>query len=547
LLSQSGALGIALLDHASALGIGLSTFVSVGNKADVSGNDLIQYWEQDPATDVILLYLESFGNPRKFGRIAPRITARKPIVAVKSGRSQAGSRAATSHTGALATVDVAVDALFKQSGVIRVDSLEEMFDVAGLLAHQPLPSGRRVGILTNAGGPGILAADTCEAHGLEVPPLSDETRAALRAILPAEAALSNPVDMIASATSEQYAEVLRILLSDDGLDTVIVIFIPPLVTQAPDVARAIREVVGAGVEKTILACFMMAKGAPKELSKGGRSVPSYIFPESAAKALSLVADYAAWRKRPRGAVPELTVDAERGRDVIERATAGASEEGAWLSPEDCAELLDAYGVRSAPVRVARTAKEAANAAKELGLPVAAKLASATITHKTDVGGVLLNLRTQAEVERAFRSIRQRLESIGREDEMLGVTVQSMVQGGVEAIVGVTQDRSFGPLVMLGLGGTLVELVKDVQVRIQPLTDIDAREMVRSIKGYPLLEGWRGAPPADVAALEDLLLRISCLAGDLPEIAELDLNPVRVLPRGEGAVVVDARILVRRSD
>jgi acetyl coenzyme A synthetase (ADP forming)-like protein len=542
LLSQSGALGLALLDHARSLRIGLSTFVSVGNKADVSSNDLIQYWEQDPATDVILLYLESFGNPRKFARLAPRVTSKKPIIAVKSGRSEAGSRAASSHTGALATVDVAVDALFRQSGVIRVDSLEEMFDVANLLAHQPLPAGRRVGIVTNAGGPGILATDACEANGLEVAPLREGTKAALRKILPSEASLSNPVDMIASATAEEYADVLRVLLQDDSLDAIIVIFIPPIVTQAPDVARAVREVVGQGVEKTILACFMMARGAPEELAQGGRSVPSYTFPESAARALSRVADYAEWRKRPRGAVPELNVDTEVARAVVSAALEGVS--GAWLTAEQCAAVLGAYGIRSAPVLFARSARGAVAAARKLRLPVAIKLASATITHKTDVGGVVLNVRSLAEVERGYKTIRDRLNALGRLDEMQGVTVQAMVEDGVEVIVGVTQDRNFGPLVMLGLGGTLVELVKDVQVRIQPLTDADARDMVRTIKGHRLLQGWRGAPPADVAALEDLLLRVSAMAGDIPEIAELDLNPVRVLGQGQGAIVVDARILLR---
>ena len=544
LLSQSGALGLALLDHASALRIGLSTFVSVGNKADVSGNDLIQYWEQDPATDVILLYLESFGNPRKFARLAPRVTAKKPIIAVKSGRSQAGSRAASSHTGALATVDVAVDALFRQSGVIRVDTLEEMFDVASLLAHQPLPAGRRVGIVTNAGGPGILAADACEAHGLEVATLREETKATLRRILPAAAGLANPVDMIASATAEQYAEVLRVLLADEALDAIIVIFVPPIVTRAPDVARAIREAVGGGTRKTILACFMMSRGAPEELAQGGRSVPSYIFPESAARALSRVADYAEWRKRPRGVVPALHVDTEAARAIVTGALRGTATDGIWLGTEQCAAILSSFGIRTTATLVARTAREAVAAARKLKLPVAVKLASATITHKTDVGGVILDVRSLAEVQRAYKTIREGLKALGRLDEMQGVTVQAMVEGGVEAIVGVTQDRSFGPLVMLGLGGTLVELLKDVQVRIQPLTDVDARDMVRSIKGYPLLQGWRGAPPADVAALEDLLLRVSALAGELPEIAEMDLNPVRVLRQGDGAVVVDARMLLR---
>ena len=545
LLSQSGALGLALLDHASALSIGLSTFVSVGNKADVSGNDLIQYWEQDTATAVILLYLESFGNPRKFARLARRITAKKPIIAVKSGRSEAGSRAASSHTGALATVDVAVDALFRKSGVIRVDTLEEMFDVANLLAHQPLPVGRRVGIVTNAGGPGILAADACVANGLEVASLSENTTAKLRKILPPEAGLANPVDMIASANAQQYRDVLRILLGDDNLDAIIVIFIPPLVTQAPDVARAIRDAMITVRRKTTLACFMMAKGAPEELTQGELCVPSYVFPESAARSLSRVVDYAEWRKRPRGVVPRLDVDEDGARVVIEAALGDVGEGSVWLTDRQCAALLDAYGIRTAPAAFAQSARAAVAAARHLGLPVAVKLASATISHKTDLGGVVLSLRTYRDVERAYKTIHNRLQELGRSDEMQGVTVQAMVQGGVEAIVGVTQDRNFGPLVMLGLGGTLVELVKDVQVRIQPL---NGRRRARHGPHYQRLS---------VAA--GLARRATCgrccargpIAADirhgreLPEIQELDLNPVRVLPQGEGAIVVDARILLRR--
>jgi acyl-CoA synthetase (NDP forming) len=413
-----------------------------------------------------------------------------------------------------------------------------------LLAHQPLPAGRRVGIVTNAGGPGILAADACEAHDLEVAPLREATKTALRKILPAAAGLANPVDMIASATAEQYAEVLRILLADEALDAIIVIFVPPMVTRAPDVARAIREVVGDGTRKTILACFMMSRGAPEELALAGRPVPSYIFPESAARALSRAADYAEWRKRPRGLVPALDVDAEAARAIVASALQDPAADGTWLGTAQCAAILSSFGIQTTATLVARTAGGAVAAARKLKLPVAVKLASSTITHKTDVGGVILDVRSLAGVQRAYKTIREGLKALGRLDEMQGVTVQSMVDGGVEAIVGVTQDRSFGPLVMVGLGGTLIELMKDVQVRIQPLTDVDARDMVRSIKGYPLLQGWRGSPPADVAALEELLLRVSALAGELPEVAEMDLNPVRVLSPGEGAVVVDARMLLR---
>jgi acetyltransferase len=548
LLSQSGALGLALLDYARNLNIGLSTFVSAGNKADVSGNDLIQYWERDPSTDVILLYLESFGNPRKFARIARRVSARKPIVAVKSGRTSAGSRAALSHTGALASIDVAVDALFQQSGVIRTETLEEMFDVAALLAHQPLPKGHRVAILTNAGGPGILAADACEANGLAVSELSQETQAALRQVLPPAAGIRNPVDMIATATPDMYGRCLGILLDDAAVDAVVVIFIPPLTTPADEVASAIRDVAESREDgKTILTCFMGARGAPHELAYGaGLALPSYAFPESAAHALSRAAEYASWRKRPRGSIPKFTTDREFARDVVSTALDQSGGQEAWLAPAEWERVLDAYGIRSAPFSFARSAPAAAAAARRLSFPVAIKLVSQTITHKSDIGGVVLGASSSQAVQRAYRQIRERVQALGKLPEMEGVVVQKMIPRGVEALVGVTQDLSFGPLIMFGLGGTIVELMKDVQLRVQPLTDVDAREMVRSIKGYPLLEGWRGAPPADVAAAEDLILRVSQMVEELPEIAEMDLNPVKLLAPGEGAVVVDCRILVRST-
>jgi len=512
----------------------------------VSGNDLIQYWEQDPATDVILLYLESFGNPRKFARLARRISAKKPIVAVKSGRTSAGSRAAASHTGALATLDLASDALFKQTGVIRVDTLEQLFDVANLLAHQPVPGGRRVGILTNAGGPGILAADACEGQGLEVVPLSVSTTERLQEFLPPEAGLSNPVDMIATATAEQYGRTLRILLDDDGIDSVLAIFIPPLVTQAEDVAAAIRDAaINHKGKKTLVACFMSAKGAPPELSCEDCTIPSYAFPESAAMALAKASEHAEWTKRPRGGLVKFDTDYPGARRLVERAIRTGEGDLIWLPAQESAALLRAYGIASAALGSARTPEEAVSQAANIGFPVAVKLASRTITHKTDIGGVLLDVRSPAEVEEAFRTIESRITRLGRGGEMEGVTIQRMVPEGVEAIVGVTQDPLFGPLIMFGLGGTLVELLQDVAFRIHPLTDVDAREMVRSVKGYALLEGWRGSPPADVAALEDLLLRVSYLVEEVPEIAEMDLNPVKVLPPGQGCVVVDTRMLLRR--
>ncbi|MGD0765106.1 MAG: GNAT family N-acetyltransferase, partial [Dehalococcoidia bacterium] len=530
LLSQSGALGLALLDYASKLGIGLSSFASIGNAADVSSNDLVQYWEQDPLTSVILLYLESFGNPRRFSRLARRVAAVKPIVAIKGGRTTAGSRAASSHTGALAGLDVAADALFRQAGVIRTDTLEEMFDIANLLAHQPLPQGRRVAILTNSGGPGILAADACERYGLNVPPASEATREKLRAFLPAAAGLSNPFDLLAPASAEDYDRALRIVLEDDDVDSVIVIFIPPLVTRAEDVAAAVRDVAAESSSgKPLLACFMSAQGAPPQLrGEGEEIVPAFAFPEATAISLARVCDYAEWRRQPKGTMPKLeALQTEKGQEIVQRALAGDKNQRVWLPMDACAELLGAYGIRSAKVRLAGTADEAAAAATEIGFPVAAKVASATITHKTDIGGVVLGLQSAQAVRDAFRLMEERLSAIGKRDEMDGVIVQEMVEGGIEAIIGVTQDPSFGPLIMFGLGGVQVELLKDVAFRIHPLTDLDAKDMIRSIKGYPLLDGWRGAPPGDIPALEEVLLRVSALVEDLPEVAEMDLNPVKV--------------------
>jgi len=531
LSSQSGALGLALLDYASKLNLGISTFVSVGNKADVSGNDLIQYWSEDPRTDVILLYLESFGNPVRFSRIARRVARKKPIVAVKAGRSGAGSRAASSHTGALAESDQVVDALFRQAGVIRTGTLEELFDVATLLAHQPVPKGSRVGILTNAGGPGILAADACEAQGLELPALSPSAVARLRAFLPASASVANPVDMIASATADHYRQALKILLEEEKLDSILVIFIPPIATRAEEVATAIVE--GArGARKPVLATFMSAKGTPPVL----QPIPCYPFPESAAIALARATAYGQWRRQPPGKIPTLDgIEIEKAREVIERALAARA---GWLGPLDVEQLLTAFRIPVAPARLARTEGEAAAAAAALGFPVAVKAVGPAILHKTEVGGVRLNLTDEAALLAACRDLKQRLGA-----DLTDFLVQPMVPGGVEVIVGLTQDPTFGPLVLYGSGGTLVELVADVAFRLHPLTDRDVSAMLDEVKGTALLRGYRGAPRGDEEALKDLLLRVSALVELCPEVREMDLNPVKVLPRG--VRVVDARIRVGR--
>jgi acetyl coenzyme A synthetase (ADP forming)-like protein len=535
--SQSGALGIELLGRAAELGLGISTFVSVGNKADVSGNDLLQYWEDDPDTDVILLYLESFGNPRKFARLARRVSHTKPIVAVKSGRTQAGTRAAGSHTAALASSDVAVDALFRQAGVIRVDTLEELFDAAQIVAHQPLPPGPRVVIVSNGGGPAILAADACASAGLEVPELSTATQAELRAFVSPDAGVRNPIDLVASATAETYERALRTVLADDQIDAVLVIFVPPLVTQPDEVADAIRAAAGHTETKPIAACFLGRHGIPDALRASrpdDRSIPSFAFPESAAAALGHASGYAAWRLRPAGVVPHFVdVDAERARAIVAEGVT-ASPDGVWLDADVAQALCECFGVTVARSRRVAEASDAVNAAEDLGYPVALKAGSGAIVHKTDVGGVHLNLGSAEDVRNAFTTMQT-----GLGDEMGGAMVQPMIGAGVETIIGVTRDPLFGSLVVFGMGGTAAELVRDTTLRILPITDLDAHEMVRSLRTSPLLFGYRGTPPADVDALQQLVLRIGRLADGLPEVAEMDCNPVIVSQ--EGATVVDVKI------
>jgi acetyl coenzyme A synthetase (ADP forming)-like protein len=530
--TQSGALGLAILDYARSMNLGISTFVSVGNKADVSSNDLIQYWAEDPRTDVILLYLESFGNPRNFGRIAKRIARTKPIVIVKSGRSRAGRRAALSHTGALASTDAAAGALFRQAGIIRTDTLEELFDVANLLAHQPVPKGRRVAVLTNAGGPGILAADACEAHGLELPMLSDATVAELRSFLPSTASVANPVDMIASATAEQYSRGVRALLADEHVDSLIVIFIPPLLTDIETVASAIVDGARNAGGKPVIANLMAAKGAPEILG----SIPSYVFPEAAASALAKVTAYGEWRNKPLGTVPVFSdIRVDELRTIVQAVLARG---GGWLSPVEIGELFAAAGITVAKSRFVSTLDDALRAANSIRYPVALKAVGPTIIHKTEVGGVALNLNDEAALKDAYQRMAARLGA-----DMTGVIVQEMVAGGVEVVVGATLDRTFGPLVMYGSGGILVELLNDVAFRINPLTDVDARDMINEVKGTALLRGYRGSTHADEDALADLILRVSALLEMCPQIQEMDANPVKVLEHG--AIIVDARVRVDR--
>jgi acetyl coenzyme A synthetase (ADP forming)-like protein len=540
-LSQSGAVGLAVMERAAGLGLGLSSFVSVGNKADISSNDLISWWNDDDRTDVILLYLESFGNPRRFARLARDISRRKPIVAVKSGRSSAGARAVSSHTGALlATSDVTVDALFQQSGVIRTNTLEEMFDVATLLAHQPCPDGDRVAILTNAGGLGILCADTCEANGLVVPELTESTAIELRTFLPGEASVSNPVDMIASATGEDYGRAIRSIAADDGIDAIIVIFIPPLAESAGDVGRNIASSVGSLEAKVpVVTAFMSSRGLPEELIDGTTHTPSFMFPEQAAIALARAASYGAWRRHPLGEVPRF-VDV-RTDEAMAIVAAALENGGGWLPAPEVARLLSCYGIPVVASSQTSSPEDVGALAAGLGGSIALKAFGRDIVHKTELGAVRLDVSPQ-QAEREARAMLDRLRASGRHVE--GFEIQPMIDSGVEMLVGVVNDDVFGPVVACGAGGTAVELLKDVSVRITPLTTLDASEMIRSLATFPLLDGYRGMPKADVAALEDLLLRVGSLVEAHPDVAEMDCNPVIVGERG--ALVVDARIRLQAA-
>ncbi|MEX0868540.1 MAG: GNAT family N-acetyltransferase [Nitriliruptoraceae bacterium] len=541
--SQSGALGLAVLDHVDRLGLGIATFVSVGNKADVSGNDLLQYWEHDDDTDVVLMYLESFGNPRKFSRIARRVGRTKPIIAVKSGRTRAGERAASSHTAALAAGDAAVDALFRQTGVIRTDTLEEMFDVATLLSTQALPTGRNVAILTNAGGPAILAADALDAHGLDVPHLTDRTIAELRTFLPPEAGVSNPVDMIASASGPHYARAIDVLAGADEVDAIVVIFIPTGAVAADDITAAIAAAATQlGDSVPLIAVMMSSGGIDEPLRAAG--VPTFTFPESAARALGRVWQYSRWRREPMGRpVTPDGLDRDAARALVDDALAVVGDDG-WLDYDTAAAILDAYGITRARSEVAVEPDEGRQAAERLTGPFAVKLAAPI--HKADIGGVELDIATADGVAAAITRMRQRLNAQGLGHHATAFVVQEMVDDGVEMMVGVTHEPSFGPVVVVGMGGTLVELTQDVSVRVTPLTDRDVDEMLNGLRMAPLLSGYRGRPAVDVAGVRDLLHRVNALVEDIDEIRDLDCNPVFVQPGSAGVRVVDVRMRLARS-
>ena len=538
-VSQSGALGLSVLDYAQEYGIGISQFVSVGNKPDVSGNDLLEYWEHDPAVGIILMYVESFGNPRRFLEIAGRISRVKPIIVVKSGRSKVGARAASSHTGALAASDAAVDALLAQAGVLRAASVEELFDLAMAFSARSMPASRRTAVVTNSGGPGILAADALESSGMELADLAQDTVVRLQPLFPAEASIRNPLDMIASATPAGYRAALGALLEDPNVDSALAIFVPPLgITQA-DVAEAIAAAASAAETKPVFAILMGREGLPQgkaELREFG--IPAYIFPESAARALSVVCRYREWRDRPVETDSPGPVDSDLVAGILQAARL---ERRRKLTELETLHVFAAYGIAAASAALATTPEQAVTMAQRIGFPVVLKVVSTQIIHKTDVGGVQVGLSGPEGVRAAFAEI---ADSVGRrapDAAVQGMLVQQMLRGGRELIAGIVRDPAFGPLVMFGLGGVLVEVLRDVIFRVAPIGRADARDMLSGIRGTAMLEAVRGSPPVDRQAIENVLLRLSRLAADFPDIEEIDINPL--LATAEGAIAADGRILL----
>jgi acetate---CoA ligase (ADP-forming) len=545
LVSQSGAVGVAALEYAQGEDIGLSKFVSVGNKADLNENDFLAYLKDDPQTDVIMFYLEDLADPKKFFQIAREITGetgnKKPILAIKSGRTAAGARAASSHTGALAGSDEAYDALFAQCGVLRVESLEELFDYALAFSTQPLPRGNRVAVVTNAGGLGIMTTDAAERYGLEMADFQEETVARLKAGLPPAANLHNPVDILGDAREDRYRTALEGVLGDDNVDGVIVISTPQLMTNLAAIAATVAEVTPA-YRKPTLVCQMALGEIEETLAIWSKAkLPHYHFPEEAVRSLGAMARYAANILRDRYEVKTFAdVDRDHVRQVLQRVRQAGRN---FVLEPEAHEIFQAYGFPVVPFAWAHDEGQAVRAAADLGYPVVLKIVSPDVIHKFDVGGVKLNLATHDAVKRAYAEILASVARVQPGAAIQGVLVQKMVPEGRETILGMTRDPHFGPLLMFGLGGTFVEVFRDVNFSLAPISEDWARKMIQGLKGFRVLTNFRGEPPADQAAIVESLERLSQMVLDFPDLKELDINPFLVLDEGQGAAVMDARIFI----
>ncbi|MGA1980561.1 MAG: acetate--CoA ligase alpha subunit [Sedimentisphaerales bacterium] len=544
-ISQSGALCTAVLDYAEGSNIGFSKFISFGNKADVNETDLLRYLKDDPDTDVILMYLEDITNGREFLETAREITweSRKPMLAVKSGRSPEGARAAASHTGALVGSDSTYDAIFYQSGILRVEGIAELFNRAIAFAKQPIPKGNRIAIVTNAGGPGIMATDAAIRHNLKMATFSKETKQKLRKELPPTANIENPVDVIGDATHKRYEAAIRYVLKDDGVDGAIVILSPQAMTDVMETAQIVPRV-AKNIDKPVLCSFMgivdVSEGV-KYLEKNG--IPNYSFPEAAVRSMAGMAYYGGLLALERRKVRRVAADRYSAAAIIKKKL--KDTDSYYMSEKEANEILQCYGFPVLKSILLKAPSEIDEAAEEIVFPAAMKISSSDIVHKFDVGGVKLKIKTKDEARKAFEEICANVKKFNPSAKIDGVIIERMAKGGVEVILGAVRDLKFGPICMFGLGGTFVEAMKDVTFRLAPMWEISAEIMIRTIKAYSILKGVRGSPPCDIDAIKDCVLRLSQMVTEHPEIAELDINPLIVYPQGEGCVVADSRILLRR--
>jgi len=540
-ISQSGAIGVAALEHAAAEKIGFSKFVSIGNKADIHENHLLEALAEDPMTDVILLYVENLEDPKGFIELAQRISEKKPILAVKSGRTKEGAKAASSHTGALSGSDEVYDSLFAQCGVLRVETLEDLFRYGIAFVNQPLPRGKRVAIVTNAGGPGIMATDSSIRHGLELSTLAPKTTSILKANLPPTVSLNNPIDLIGDAEETRYRLAMQAVLTDENVDGVIVICVPQMLTNLEATSKVIAQQVKFS-DKPAFAVYMATGNIEPSLKiLEEAQIPHYRFPEDAARALSAMARYVQWRQRPRTEFVHFDdIQPDTVREIIRNAKADGRK---FLPEPEAHAVLRAYGLPMSRSMHVQNEEDAVKAAKEIGFPVVMKIVSPDIVHKVDVGGVKLNLQSEAEVRAAYPDLLKQVKNSRPGAEIWGVLIQEMVVKGKETILGMKRDPLFGALLMFGLGGIYVEVFRDVIFRIAPIRELGARHMIEGIKGIKLLRGFRGEPPSDIDAVSQALSRLSQLVTDFPEIEEMDINPLIVLPAGSGARVVDARIMI----
>lgn len=540
-VSQSGALGGGILNILKDLNLGFAQFISIGNQADINAETAMEYWENEDDVEQILLYMESIQNPANFRKLASRITKKKPILALKAGRSAAGASAASSHTGSLAGADKAANALLMQSGVIREYSLKNLFATAKVFATSAIPKGDRVAIITNSGGPGIMATDAVCEYGMQMAKISDETKEKLRSFLPAAASVKNPIDMIASAPIEHYKQTIETVMADENVDMIVAIYLPFLGLKDIDVAQAMMEIKAKHPEKPLIGVFMTKSEFFTKLSNMDVNMPFFMYAEEAVDGLQRLNQQRLWMERPEGKRPVYDVDKAKAEKIIKGAV---SEGRAQLTTLESIDVLDAYGIRACKYGLATNEEEVAQLGNSIGYPVVMKMTSKTTSHKTDVGGVRVNIQSEEQLREEYRDLIAKLTEKGLIDGLEGVIIQEMVKGNREMVCGVATDPQYGPMMMFGLGGVFIETMKDVTFRIAPLTDVDADEMIKSVKAYELLKGARGTKPADIAQIQETLLRLSQMVNDFKFIDELDINPLLISEKTGEGIAVDGRIKVR---